>query len=122
MWLQCLRLRLLKSNTSTFRHDRNVRPRADIETNAAGQRPRRYRFEGTDFRDIQSVKDVLVAHLAAIDKTQLNMMDLKLYTEVVQMVDCLYKPNEKEAWQMLMENFAAVGNKDYYHPVTMKED
>ena len=38
------------------------------------------------------------------------------------MVDRLYKPNEKEAWQMLMENFAAVGNKDYYHPVTMKED
>ncbi len=93
-----------------------------ILNHAAGQQPRRYLFEGTDFMDIQTVKDDLVAHLAAIDKTQLNMMDLKLYTEVVQMVDCLYKPNEKEVWQMLMENFAAVGNKDYYHPVTMKED
>lgn len=72
--------------------------------------------------DIQTVKDDLVAHLGAIDKKQLNMMDLKLYAEVVQMVDCFYKPDEKKEWQVLMESLANMGGNGYYHPVTMKEE
>lgn len=44
-------------------------------------------------KSIDEIKQDLIDHLATIDKTKLNMMDLNCYTVIVKTVDDMMKPD-----------------------------
>lgn len=71
-------------------------------------------------KTITDVKNDLVNHLFLIDKTGLNMMDLRTYCEIVKIVDDMNRPNPndflKDTLKTLNSGFG--GN---YKPVEMKE-
>lgn len=71
-------------------------------------------------RNIRDLKDDLVNHLLNVDKTKLSMMDLKLYSEIVRLVDEMDKPDLSDRWNDLFKTFNT-GFGGNYHPVEMKE-
>lgn len=48
-------------------------------------------------KTIDEVKQDLVAHLAGMDKSKMNMMDLNTYAIIVKLVDDMMKPDPSEA-------------------------
>lgn len=71
-------------------------------------------------KTIKDLKDDLSDHLFAIDKSKLNMWDLKTYCEIIKLVDEMNKPGPND---MLKEAFQALnsGYNGGYRPVEMKE-
>lgn len=47
-------------------------------------------------KTIDALKQELIEHLATIDKTKLNMMDLNGYVTALKMVDDMMKPDPSE--------------------------
>lgn len=47
-------------------------------------------------KSIDEIKQDLIDHLATIDKTKLNIMDLNCYTVIVKTVDDMMKPDPSE--------------------------
>lgn len=74
-------------------------------------------------KTITDVKDDLINHLFLIDKTKLNMMDLKTYSEIVKIVDGLSKPGEVDFFKETLETMKTLGSGfgGNYKPVEMKE-
>jgi len=71
-------------------------------------------------KTIKDLKDDLSDHLFAVDKSKLNMMDLKTYCEIIKLVDEMNKPGPDEFWKSAMQNLN-YGYNSGYRPVEMKE-
>ncbi len=71
-------------------------------------------------KTIKDLKDDLSDHLFAIDKSKLSMMDLKIYCEIIKIVDEMSKPGPDEFWKSAMNIFSS-GYNSGYRPVKMKE-
>ncbi len=71
-------------------------------------------------KTIKDLKDDLLDHLFAIDKTKMSMMDLKTYCEIVKLVDDMSKTGPDEFFRSAMQtlNYGFGGS---YRPVEMKE-
>lgn len=54
-------------------------------------------------KTIDEIKQELIDHLATIDKTKLNMMDLNCYTVIVKTVDDMMKPDPSEYFKETMK-------------------
>ncbi len=71
-------------------------------------------------KTIVDVKSDLLNHLFAIDKSKLNMIDLKTYCEIVKIVDDLSKPDQLDFWKDTLKTLNS-GFGGNYKPVEMKE-
>lgn len=58
-------------------------------------------------KSIDEIKQDLIDHLATIDKTKLNIMDLNCYAAIVKTVDDMMKPDPSE---YLSETLKAISN------------
>lgn len=72
-------------------------------------------------KTVNDLKTELIDHLAAVDKSKLDMRDLKTYCEVVKMVDELNGPTFYDTWSLVSKTFDAYSGKKY-HPVELKEN
>lgn len=63
-------------------------------------------------KTITELKQDLIEHLATIDKTKLNMMDLNAYVTVLKMADDMMKPDPYEYFKTAMGTIHN-GRNDY---------
>lgn len=66
----------------------------------------------------EDVKNDLIDYLAKVDKEKLNMLDLKAYAEIIQIVD---EMNQKNYYGNLLEKMSTGFTMPAYHPVETKE-
>lgn len=65
-------------------------------------------------KSIDEIKQDLIDHLATIDKTKLNMMDLNCYTVIVKTVDDMMKPDPSEYFKETMKAISDTYNNSVY--------
>lgn len=61
-------------------------------------------------KTIDELKEELIDHLATIDKTKLNMMDLNSYVIALKMADDMMRPDPSEYFKEAMKTIADSGN------------
>ena len=71
---------------------------------------------------LDEIKKEFIDHIYAIDKSKLNMLDLRTYADIVKIVDEIDRANKPDKWMDLMGAITSHGLGYPYSPVAIKEE